>query len=105
MLALDTAADAGVRRVLGDAGRTIGRVLADLCACLNPELIVVGGSLGSSEALVHGIRTAVDRHAQPDTAAALGVVSGSLGERAELMGAVSLAVARASHDQATVAAT
>jgi len=94
MLELDAAGDPGVRRVLSDAGRTIGRALADLCTSLNPEAIVVGGSLGSSEALVEGIRSAVDRYAHPDTAAAVRIGSGQLGDRAELVGAVALAIAR-----------
>ena len=95
VLDLDADGDTGVRRVLGDAGRAIGRALADLCACLNPSVVVVGGSLGASEALVRGVREAVDRHAQPDTAGAVTIVSGSLGDRAELVGAVALAVSRA----------
>jgi predicted NBD/HSP70 family sugar kinase len=94
MLALDRDGDTGVRRVLSDAGRTIGRALADLCTSLNPAVIVVGGSLGSSEALVDGVRASVDRYAQPDAAAAVRVASGRLGDRAELIGAVSLAIAR-----------
>ena len=82
MLALDRDGDTGVRRVLSDAGRTIGRALADLCTSLNPAVIVVGGSLGSSEALVDGVRASVDRYAQPDAAAAVRVASGRLGDRA-----------------------
>jgi predicted NBD/HSP70 family sugar kinase len=94
LLELDDASDAGVRRVLSDAGRTIGRVLGDLCNSLNPEAVVVGGSLGLSPSLAEGIRAAVDRYAQPDTAAAVRVVPGELGNRAEVIGAVSLALAR-----------
>lgn len=94
VLELDAAEDAGVRRVLSDAGRVIGRALADLCNALNPELVVVGGSLGASTSLGDGIRASVDRYAQPDTAAALRVVAGELGDRAEVVGAVSLAIAR-----------
>lgn len=94
VLELDLHGDAGVRRVLSDAGRTIGRALADLCNSLNPEAIVMGGSLGSSPALVEGIRASLDRFAQPDTAAAVRVVPGQLGDRAEVVGAVALAVAR-----------
>ncbi|MDI6909097.1 ROK family transcriptional regulator [Nocardioides sp.] len=96
ILALDGAGDAGVRRVLSDAGRAIGRALADLCNNLNPEVVVVGGSLGGSTSLTDGVRAAVDRYAQPETAAALRVVPGALGDRAELVGAVSLAIARVS---------
>jgi predicted NBD/HSP70 family sugar kinase len=94
VLELDAAGDAGVRRVLSDAGRAVGRALADLCNNLNPELVVVGGSLGASASLDEAIRGSVERYAQPDTAAALRVVPGSLGDRAEVVGAVSLAIAR-----------
>jgi predicted NBD/HSP70 family sugar kinase len=96
VLTLEAEGDAGVRRVLSDAGRVVGRALADLCNSLNPELIVVGGSLGPATSLLEAIRGSVDRYAQPDTAAAVRVVSGSLGDRAEVQGAVSLAIARVS---------
>jgi predicted NBD/HSP70 family sugar kinase len=93
---LDEDGDAGVRRVLTDAGRTTGRALADLCNSLNPQAVVVGGSLGTSASLVAGIRASIDRYAQPDTAAAVRVVSGELGDRAEIIGTVALAIARVS---------
>ena len=96
ILALDDAGDAGVRRVLSAAGRAVGPGQGDLCHRRNPELVVVGGSLGTSASLADGIRAAVDRYAQPDTAAAVRVVAGNLGDRAELVGAVSLAIARVS---------
>jgi predicted NBD/HSP70 family sugar kinase/biotin operon repressor len=95
LLELDRDGDAGVRRVLGDAGRTVGRALADLCNSLNPTMLVIGGPLGSAASLVDGVRAAVDRYAQPNTAAAVRVVSAALGERAEITGAVTMAVARA----------
>lgn len=94
VLVLDAEGDAGVRRVLSDAGRAIGRALADLCNSLNPEAIVLGGSLGTSPSLAEGVRGAVDRYAQPDTAGAVRVLAGELGARAEVTGAVSLAIAR-----------
>jgi predicted NBD/HSP70 family sugar kinase len=94
VLTLDTEGDAGVRRVLSDAGRTVGRAVADLANSLNPELVVVGGTLGRSPSLVDGLRGSIDRYAQPDTAAALEVVPGALGDRSELVGAVALAIAR-----------
>jgi predicted NBD/HSP70 family sugar kinase len=95
VLDLERHGDAGVRRVLGDAGSTVGRALADLCNSLNPELVVVGGPLGSSPALLGGVRAAIDRYAQPDTAAAVAVRASELGDDAELRGAIALAVARA----------
>jgi predicted NBD/HSP70 family sugar kinase/biotin operon repressor len=94
VLELDTDGDAGVRRVLSDAGRSVGRALADLCNSLNPEAVVLGGSFGTSASLATGVRSALDRYAQPDTAAAVTVVAGELGDRAEVLGAVSLAIAK-----------
>jgi len=93
VLALDAAGDAGVRRVLTDAGRTVGRAVADLANSLNPELVVLGGSLGAAPSLLTGLRGSIDRYAQPDTAAAVEVVAGELGDRAEVVGAVALAIA------------
>jgi predicted NBD/HSP70 family sugar kinase len=84
--------DAGVNRVLNDAGRTIGRVLADLCNNLNPAAVIVGGDLGASPTLLSGIRDSVDRYAQPAVASAVRVQPGVLGERAEIMGALAMAL-------------
>ncbi len=94
VLELDALGDPAVRRVLSDAGRSVGRALADLANNLNPELVVIGGSLGPSASLLDGIRASIDRYAQPDAAGALRVVAGELGERAEVVGAVALAIAR-----------
>ncbi|MDQ4085680.1 MAG: ROK family transcriptional regulator [Actinomycetota bacterium] len=92
LLRLSDQGDAGVNRVLNDAGRTIGRVLADLCNNLNPAALVVGGDLGTSQTLLSGIRDSVDRYAQPAVASAVRVRPGALGERAELMGALAMAL-------------
>jgi predicted NBD/HSP70 family sugar kinase len=81
--------------VLTDAGQTVGRVLAAMCTTLNPARVVVGGSLGASPTLVAAIRDGVDRYAHPEAAASLRVVSGHFGERAEVMGALALAISRA----------
>jgi predicted NBD/HSP70 family sugar kinase len=95
LLALDAAAEPAVRRVLTDAGHTVGRVLAGVCTTLNPGIVVVGGSLGASPTLVAAIRTGIDRYAHPEAAASCEVVSGRFGGRAELMGALALAITRA----------
>ncbi|MFZ2013947.1 MAG: ROK family protein, partial [Nocardioides sp.] len=95
LLALDAAGEPAVRRVLTDAGHTTGRVLASLCTTLNPGVVVIGGSLGASPTLVSAIRIGIDRYAHPEAAASCEVVSGHFGGRAELMGALSLAIIRA----------
>ncbi len=95
LLELATAGDPGVCRVLEDAGTTVGRALADLANHLNPAVVVLGGTLGRAAPVVDGVRRAVDRYAQPATARALVVVPGELGERAEVVGAVTMALAMA----------
>ena len=72
-----------------------GRALADLCNRLNPEAVVLGGSLGASPSLSDGVRAAIDRYAQPDTGRGRpGVAAGQLGDRAEVVGAIALAISR-----------
>lgn len=89
---LVSAGDAGAVRVLTDAGRTIGRLLADLCNVLNPERLIIGGELSTTgEALTDGVREAIGRFAQPIVAGPLTVETGTLRERAEVLGALALA--------------
>lgn len=76
-------------RVITDAGRTLGRVLADLVNCLNPAAIIIGGELGQAGTpLVTGVRESIDRYAQPAVADAVEITAGTLGVRAELHGAL-----------------
>ncbi|WP_329247421.1 ROK family transcriptional regulator [Actinoallomurus sp. NBC_01490] len=89
------AGDSGASRVVGDAGRVIGRSLADMCNVLNPEAVIVGGELSlPGGALTDGIREAITRYAQPGVARAVTVTTGTLENRAELLGAVALAIQR-----------
>lgn len=92
VLELAEAGDAGATRALNDFGRRIGRVLANIANMLNPEQVVVGGAFGAAPALLSGVRDALDRYAQPTTASAITVLAGELGERAEVMGAVAVAL-------------
>jgi predicted NBD/HSP70 family sugar kinase len=93
LLRLAEDGDVGVRRVFTDAGRSVGRALADLVNAVNPGRIVIGGELSAVGApLLDGIRTSIERYALPSAAAALEVVPGVLGERAEVLGAVALVI-------------
>ncbi len=92
MLGLAESGDVGMQRLLGDFGRAIGRPLADLCTLLNPGLFVLDGSIGQAgRHVIAGMREVIDRHACPVMSAAAQVVPGSLGNRAEVLGAVVLA--------------
>jgi predicted NBD/HSP70 family sugar kinase len=93
MLELVAAGDPGAMRVVNDAGRAIGRALADLCNHLNPSAIIVGGDVSAAGApLLDGIRESVDRYAQPGAAHVVEVRAGVLGERAEVLGALALVI-------------
>jgi predicted NBD/HSP70 family sugar kinase len=94
LLELVQAGDFGARRIVGEAGRAVGRVLADLCNHVNPQAIVVGGDLSAAgEPLLAGIREEIDRHALPGAAEAVEVKAAVLGERAEVLGALALVIA------------
>jgi predicted NBD/HSP70 family sugar kinase len=83
--------DLGCRRVLADAGRHIGVAVATLCNLVNPERIVVGGSVGAAgELVLEPLRESVRLRAIQSAAEDVEVVPGELGERAEVLGAVAL---------------
>jgi predicted NBD/HSP70 family sugar kinase len=89
----DLSRDPAASRVVTDAGRTLGRVLADICNVLNPEAIIVGGELSfAGQPLLMGIRESLDRYAQPAAAQAVRLQLADLGLRAELMGAIATAL-------------
>ncbi|SDJ26927.1 Sugar kinase of the NBD/HSP70 family, may contain an N-terminal HTH domain [Frankineae bacterium MT45] len=89
--------DAITDRILNEAGRTLGRPLAELCNLLNPSALIIGGELGAAgSALIDGVEASVRRYAQPATAANIEIVAAELSVRAELTGAIRLAAKRAS---------
>lgn len=92
LLALAAEGDLGARRVVQDAGRVVGRALADLCNYINPDAVVIGGELAQAgELLLEPLRDAVDRYAIPAAAGGVSIVPGVLDDRAELLGALALA--------------
>ncbi|MEV8532065.1 ROK family transcriptional regulator [Streptomyces sp. NPDC051211] len=83
--------DPGCRRVITDVGRHVGSGVASLCNLLNPSRVVLGGSLADAGELVLApIRESVGRYAIPSAARQLSVLTGSLGGRAEVLGALAL---------------
>jgi len=91
LLRLAAAGDAGCRRVIGDAGRLIGVQVANLCNLLNPRRVIIGGSLSAAgDILLDPIRASLERCALPMAAATAEVVAGELGDRATVLGALSL---------------
>lgn len=93
MIALAKEGDPACRRVIGDAARSVGSVVAALCNQLNPERVVVGGTVSpAGELVLEPMRETVRRYAIPAAANDAEVVQGVLGERAELLGALILVV-------------
>jgi predicted NBD/HSP70 family sugar kinase len=88
--------DQACRRLIADAGTSVGVVLGGLVNTLNPDRIVVGGELGTAgDLLVDPLRRALARSAIPAAAEHLTVVPGSLGGRAEVLGALAVALREA----------
>ena len=98
LLELVACGDRGARRAVADAGEAIGRALSYFVNALNPELVVVGGELAAAgQVLLEPIQAGVERHAVRPAAAGLRVVTGTLGDRAEVLGAAALILAQSPH--------
>jgi predicted NBD/HSP70 family sugar kinase len=71
-----------------ELGTTIGHAIAAACAITDPELVLLGGPIGSHPALREPVRAAAARFAP----ARVGIAAGSAGESASLQGALHLAL-------------
>ena len=99
VIELAAAGDLRCRRAIADAGRQIGVAVAGLCNLVNPERVIVGGLLSrAGEVLLRPMRDSIRRHAVQAAAATLDVRAAVFVERAELLGAVALALL-SSHDR------
>ena len=87
------AGDASAKRVIADAGRHIGIAAASLANLFDPELLVIGGELAQAgETLLAPLRHALERSALAGSDGVPDVVQGALGDRAELLGCLALAI-------------
>ena len=85
------AGDRACQRVIGDAARAIGVVVAQVCNVLNPAKVIVGGDLSAAgDVLLDPLRDEVARHAVPAAGGDVEIVAGVLGRRAEVLGAAAL---------------
>ena len=90
------AGDELCRRVFREAGVAAGRVAGDIANVVNPELVIVGGDLIiAGELLVDAVREGLEQTSIPAVRADLAVVAATLGDRAELLGAIGLAIEQA----------
>jgi glucokinase-like ROK family protein len=91
MLDLARDGDAAAVRLIGEAGREVGIAVANLCNMINPERVIVGGDMSAAGDLItEPILESVRRYAILSAADQVSVVPGTLGERAELLGALAL---------------
>lgn len=80
--------DALAVRVVNEAAVLIGQGVANVISLANPEIVVLGGSVGQQgDLLLPIVRAAVQQWAQPISRRDLPIVSSVLGEEAGLLGA------------------
>jgi predicted NBD/HSP70 family sugar kinase len=90
------AGDGLSRQVFREAGLAAGRVAGGICNVVNPELVIVGGDLSvAGELLVGAVREGLEQTSIPAVRADVTVVAATLGDRAELLGAIGLAIEQA----------
>jgi len=87
------AGDQAATRMVRDAGRSLGEVLASCVNFFNPRVIVIGGDLGAAhEQLLAGIRERTFLRSLPLATGTLRIVPSQLGDRAGVIGAAVLVI-------------
>ncbi|NPV66028.1 MAG: ROK family protein [Anaerolineae bacterium] len=75
-------------QVVREAAVVIGQGVASVISLVNPEIVVLGGSVGQQgDLLLPTVQETVNRWAQPISASGVPIVSSALGEEASLLGA------------------
>ncbi len=82
---------AGAQSVVDGVAREVGLAIATVCAVIDPELVVLGGGIGSNASLVAPVRATVAALLP----LAVRVESSRLGDKAALYGAIAIALRRA----------
>ena len=94
LIALSHDDDPGAARLIADAGEAVGRVLAATCSLLDPELVIIGGELApAGEPLLNSVQNSLERWISP-ASGHYAVALGELGSKAEVLGAIALAMSR-----------
>jgi predicted NBD/HSP70 family sugar kinase len=98
-VALARAGDDGCQRLFADAGREVGRAVGAICNLVNPELVIVGGEMSvAGDVLVDAVRDGIALATFPAVRRDARVVAASLGDRAEVLGAIRLVLAETEAD-------
>ena len=89
------AGDATAMRMVRDAGRSLGEVLAGTVNFFNPAVIVIGGDIAEAEAqLIAGVREGIFSRSLALATRDLRIVPCQLGDRAGVIGAAIMAIDR-----------
>jgi len=91
VFAMADTGDEAARAVVDNVARRIGEAIASVIAVVDPELVVLGGAIGSNPALLAPVRATVAQLV-PLTAR---IETSSLGDRAALHGAIAVALREA----------
>lgn len=91
VVALARSGNLGARRLLTEAGYTLGLALANLVNVFNPQMIVIGGGVASAgNHLLTPARQTLRQWAQPLAAKQVCIVCSRLGVRAGILGLAKL---------------
>ncbi|HUA05966.1 MAG TPA: ROK family transcriptional regulator [Solirubrobacteraceae bacterium] len=98
LISLSEDGDPGATRLIADAGRAVGRVLASICSLLDPELVIIGGELApAGQPLLDNIQASLDRWISP-ASGHYDVALGELGGKAEVLGAIAFAMSHVAEE-------
>ncbi len=93
VFAAGAAGDVRALKVIAHAAELLGIAVANLVSLFDPEVIVLGGGVGTAgSALLVPLRAAAKRWAQPLAAKRVRIVASRLGGRAPLLGVARLAL-------------
>ncbi|HYH88463.1 MAG TPA: ROK family transcriptional regulator [Solirubrobacteraceae bacterium] len=84
--------DASAVRMVREAGRSLGEVLAGCVNFFNPGVIVIGGDVGEAPELLAGVREVTIQRSLPLATGELDIVASRLGDRAGVVGAAIMVV-------------
>ncbi|MEV6037239.1 ROK family transcriptional regulator [Nonomuraea sp. NPDC052116] len=93
VVALMRAGDLRATRLVRQAGREVGAVMASIVNFFNPSLIVIGGDVAEAgEQVLAGVRETIYSRSLPLATQHLGIRSSRLGDRAGVVGAAVMVV-------------
>ncbi|MFB4271901.1 ROK family transcriptional regulator [Nonomuraea sp. GTA35] len=93
VVALMRAGDPRATRLVRQAGREVGAVMAAIVNFFNPSVILIGGDVAAAgEQVLAGVREAIYSRSLPLATQHLGIKAGELGDRAGVVGAAVMVV-------------